>query len=136
MRSLPTRSFLLHVLPGNLAVCRLARQDPIPGLPIDWASSDPLTALVCTADEISLVCPEQRAPAGAQVEGGWRALKVAGPLDFSLLGVLASLTAPLAEAGVSVFAISTFETDYLLVKEDNLARAVESLSAAGFEIRR
>jgi len=73
-------------------------------------------------------------PPGVRCVGGWRALKVAGPLDFSLTGVLASLLAPLAEVRVSVFALSTYETDYLLVKEASLAQAVEALGRAGHQV--
>ena len=69
-----------------------------------------------------------------QVERGWRAICVAGPLDFALVGVLASLSGTLASAGVSIFAISTFDTDYILVKEDMLGAAREALAAAGHQV--
>jgi len=77
------------------------------------------------------VCAEGLAPEGTKCESGWRIFQVAGPLEFSLTGILAAIAAPLANAGVSIFAISTFDTDYVLVKEENLARAVEALRGAG-----
>jgi hypothetical protein len=87
-----------------------------------------------TPDELSLVVPEAFAPDGAAIEAGWRALRVAGTLDFSLTGVLASLAAPLAQAGVSIFAVSTYDTDYLLVRESGLAAALVALRGAGHTI--
>jgi hypothetical protein len=92
------------------------------------------TAWVRTSDELSLVCEERCAPPGARVEGGWRLLRVSGTLDFSQIGVLAALCVPLAEAGVSIFAVSTFDTDYLMFKHDDLARATASLEAAGHDV--
>lgn len=120
----------LTLAPERLAVCRLAPDAPIPPLPLGGA----LVALTLTPDELSLVLPESAAPADAVTEGGWRALRVAGPLDFNLTGVLASLANPLAEAGVSIFAISTYDTDYLLVREAALAAALAALRAAGHTI--
>lgn len=87
-----------------------------------------------TADELSVVCPEEYAPEGAAVEVGWRAMKVEGTLDFSLVGILASISAPLADAGVGIFVVSTFDTDYVLVKEASLERAVSALEGAGHEV--
>ncbi len=92
-----------------------------------------------TSDELSLVVAEEAVPRGATADGlrvqsGWRCLKVAGPLDFSLVGILASLAVPLAEAGVSIFAISTFDTDYLLVPASDLARAVAELKVRGHRV--
>ena len=86
-------------------------------------------ALVRSEDELSIVCPDGLPPAGIQKEGQWRALKVQGPLDFEETGILADLTAPLAAAGVSVFVVSTFDTDYLLIKEKNLSSALRTLGA-------
>jgi hypothetical protein len=85
-------------------------------------------------DELSLVLPEEAAPAGSVVEPGWRCLKVRGPLDFGLMGILASLAGPLAEAGVSIFALSTYDTDYILVKETDLEKTKQVLMANGHTI--
>jgi hypothetical protein len=87
-----------------------------------------------TKKELSLVCSQEFVPVGVQCEKGWRCILVSGSLDFSLTGILASLTNSLAEAGISVFAISTFDTDYLLVKADNLKRAVLKLEEAGHRL--
>ena len=120
----------LTLAPERFAVCRIAPDAPIPPLPLGRS----LLALTLTPDELSLVIPETNAPEGARVETGWRALKVAGPLDFGQTGVLASLTQPLAEAGLSVFAISTFDTDYLLVRDATLGEALAALRDAGHRV--
>jgi hypothetical protein len=87
-----------------------------------------------TPDELSIVCVESQAPDDAKSERGWRVLQVIGPLEFSLTGILAAIAAPLAAAGVSIFAISTFDTDYVLVKEENLAKALDALRAADHRV--
>ena len=115
----------LRVLPGRYAICRLEPQEALPSS---------FFSVTRTADELSVVCVEERAPAGVQCELGWRILQVAGPLEFSLTGVLVAIATPLAEAGVSIFAISTFDTDYVLVKEDDLVKAVDALRAAGHRV--
>lgn len=122
----------LSVLPDRFAICHLASGSALP----DWALKPPFAAAVRTADELSLVCAEALVPAQIQAERGWRAIKVQGPLDFALTGVLSSLAGPLAQARISIFAISTFETDYLLVKEATLENALSVLSQAGHRIAR
>lgn len=87
-----------------------------------------------TRAEVSVVCTPDAEPEGAQVESGWRALEVAGPLDFGLVGIVAELTAALAQAQISVYVLSTFDTDYLLVRQASLATAVEVLRSAGHAI--
>jgi uncharacterized protein len=86
--------------------------------------------------ELSLVIPEDFVPPGCPCEHGWRALKVAGPLDFSLTGLLSALAAPLAQAGISLFALSTYDTDYVLVRETDLDAAITVLSQAGYRVER
>jgi hypothetical protein len=76
-----------------------------------------------TSDELSLVYLQTVVPSGVQYEGSWKAIKVNGPLDFSLTGILVALAAPLADASIPIFALSTFDTDYLLLQEKRLARA-------------
>lgn len=120
----------LILLPETYAVCRLAPDAPIPPLPL----SASLVAMTLTHEELSLVVPEDSAPAGARIEGNWRALRVEGALDFALTGILASLATPLANAGVSIFAISTYDTDYLLIPAASLAAAQDALRAAGHHI--
>ena len=109
---------------GSFVVCRLAADAPVPA----WAAGGPFVSITRTATELSVVCRQEAVPEGVRCERGWRCLRVAGTLDFSLVGVLASLLNPLAEAGISVFVVSTFDTDYLLVKEDNLEAATEVLA--------
>jgi hypothetical protein len=100
----------------------------------DWAVSGGLTSVSWTAGETSVVCSTAVVPAGVQVDIGWRAFVVAGPLDFSLTGILLAITAPLAQAGVGIFAVSTYDTDYVLVKSSALGEAVAALRAVGHTI--
>ena len=115
----------LSILPQKLAVCRLDKDARIP----TWVEGDIFFSITKTDDELSIVCSENRVPTGIKVEKNWRALKVEGPLDFSLTGILASLANPLAQVAISIFAVSTFDTDYLLVKSDKLDEAVKVLSS-------
>jgi hypothetical protein len=91
-----------------------------------------LWSITRTAEETSVVCLRENAPGGARVEDGWRALKLEGPIPFEEIGVLSALAGSLAAAGLSVFALSTFDTDYILVKETGLAAALAALGKAGF----
>src|SRR5215468_2715455 len=120
----------LIVVDGNFAVCRLEPGAPIP----PWATAGDLFSITRTADELSVVCRQDAVPDGINCERGWRCLRVAGSIPFSVVGVLASLTALLAEAGISAFAISTFDTDYLLVKEKDLTMALAVLRRQGHAI--
>jgi hypothetical protein len=117
----------LSLLAGTFIICRLEPGAVIP----EWAGPGPFISITRTEDELSIVCAEANVPKDVKSECGWRCLKVEGPLDLSLTGVLASLTRPLAEARVNIFAISTYDTDYLLVKEEKLARAKEALIQSG-----
>ena len=96
--------------------------------------TESLLSATRTDSELSLVCREEDVPRDASAERGWCALELAGPLDFSLTGVVAALVTPLAEAEVPIFILSTFETDYLLVRERDLQRSVEALTGAGHEV--
>ncbi len=126
------RRFSLSVLPFGLAVCSLPAGAPPP----DWIASSRFFSLTRTTDELSLVCELALVPPGVRCESGWRAMRVAGNLDFSLTGVLTALLAPLAAAGISIFAISTYDTDYILVKEASLDQAVEALRGAGHRVNK
>ena len=117
----------LSLLPDILAVCRLPAGAVLPA----WATAGAFYAVTRTADELSVVCPQQQVPAGVTCQPGWRCLQVAGPLDFALTGVLASLAQPLAEAGVPIFALSTYDTDYLLAPAASLDAALAALRSAG-----
>ncbi len=122
-----TLTLTLSIIPETFAICRLGDGAAIPR----WALRGSFVSVTRTADELSIVCPLGDVPKGVQCSRGWRCLRVEGPLDLSLTGVLASLTAPLARVGISVFAISTFDTDYLMVQEKHLEAALVALAAAG-----
>ena len=121
----------LELLPWRLAVCRLVPEAPFPA----WAEGGPFLVCVRTPNELSVICEPDRVPDGVQAERDFRALRVAGTLDFALVGVLAALLTPLAAAGVSVFTLSTFDTDYVLVKEQALGTALSALREAGHHVR-
>jgi hypothetical protein len=120
----------LTLLGERFAVCRLPPAEAIPM----WAAGGPFVSISRTADELSIVCLEKHAPNDVQAERGWRCLKVEGPIPFEVTGVAAALTAPLAAAGISLFLVSTYDTDYLLVKEPLLEQAMAALGG-GFTIR-
>ncbi len=125
-----THPLVLTLQPQPLAVCRLDPSEPIPA----WALAAAFLAVTRTADELSIVCPASSVPAGVRSVGPWRALKVEGPLDFSLTGILAGLSAALSDANISLFAISTFDTDYVLVREETLDAAIQALRGAGYRV--
>jgi hypothetical protein len=131
----PDHSLTLSVLSDRLAVCRLAPLLPGQSIPI-WTCSGEFFSVTQTEDELSVVCDEDVVPEGVTSEPGWRCLKAHGPFEFSMVGVLASLTGPLAEAGISIFALSTYDTDYLLVKGADLERSIEVLTERGHTVRR
>jgi hypothetical protein len=120
----------LMMLPDTFAVCRLSPTTDIP----QWVlQSRALLSITYTSDELSLVCLEAMVPHGVQYRGGWRAIKVQGPLDFSLTGILVALAAPLAAANIPIFALSTFDTDYLLLQDEHLRQAEGVLEQSGHD---
>jgi hypothetical protein len=126
------RKLTVLVRPGRYVVSRLPAGAPIPA-----ALTDPVGGLVSitrTGDELSVVCPADVAVPADQVEDGWRLLTVRGPFEFTLTGIMAALSGALAAAGVPLFALSTFDTDHLLVRGDDLARALTALREAGHEV--
>jgi hypothetical protein len=120
----------LRVLRQKFAVCRLS---PTASLPA-WAIAGECFSITRTPEEFSIVCEEKFAPEEVKKNGGWGGFQVIGPLDFSEVGILASLTTTLAEAKISVFAFSTYDTDYILVKAKNLPAATKALQAAGHTV--
>lgn len=120
----------LRALEGQFSVCRVPAGSALP-TPANGAA---LWSATVTGDEVSVVCADDSAPDGAAVEPGWRALAVSGPLAFELTGVLASLATPLADAGVPIFALSTYDTDYILVPAERLEVAAVALRDAGHEV--
>jgi len=121
------RPLIISVLSDRFGICRLAPNMPLPA----WAIAGPFYSITRTTEELSVVCPELAIPDEIVSEKGWRCLKIHGPLDFSLIGILSSLTIPLTKAGISIFAISTYDTDYLLVQETELEKAKAALREAG-----
>jgi len=122
----------LQLIPGEFAVCRLTRDEPLPG----WADSPVFSSVTRTADELSVICPSTQVPAGVRAESDWRIFKFVGPFEFSAVGVLASVAVPLAQAGISQLSLATFDTDYMLVKVARLEEAVRTLEIAGHTVRR
>lgn len=122
----------LSLLPDLLAVCRLPAGAEAPA----WLDGEAFASVTRTPEETSVVCRAEVVPLDVRVEAGWRALRVAGPLDFALTGVLLSLLEPLAAAGVSVFALSTFDTDVVLVRDAALDDALAALDDAGHRVVR
>lgn len=120
----------LRPLPARLSVCQLPAGAPWP----TPAHAHSLFSVTRTANEISIVCDEDEAPTGAKVEPGWVCLEVVGPLDFQMVGVLAGLTRCLATAGVSVFVVSTYDTDLVLVREHDLTQSMASLEQEGYAL--
>ena len=117
----------LSILPASIAIVRLSPEQEIP----QWVWQDRSSlSVTCTTEELSVVCASSSVPAGVQCEKSWIAIKVQGPLEFSLTGILAALAGPLAARGIPIFAISTFDTDYVLVKERDLSQAKEALEQA------
>jgi hypothetical protein len=123
--------FDLEVLEGSMAICR---REPGESVPV-WATGGTFSAVVRTAEELSIVCPWSAVPVGVRRHGPMRALRVAGTLDLALTGVLLEIARPLASARVSLFAVSTWDTDYVLVHADDLDSAIDALHVAGHRVR-
>jgi uncharacterized protein len=126
------RHLELTLMQERFAISRLASDSPLP----TWATQGAFYSVTRTCDELSIVVEEFRVPAGTQSQPGWRVFKVRGPFVLSEVGVMESLTAPLADARVSLFVVSTFDTDYLLVAQEQLASAIATLERAGHTIYR
>ncbi|MFZ0961048.1 MAG: ACT domain-containing protein [Terriglobia bacterium] len=123
----------LLLLKDKLSVCRLAAGEKVPA----WAMrGGEFTSVTRTAEELSIVCREEAVPKGTKCESGWRIFKIEGPFDFALTGILVAVTKPLADAGVGIFAVSTYDTDYVMVKDQNVGKAVRALTAAGHHVKR
>lgn len=120
----------LRVLDGALAIARLDPDAPLP----PWAETGAFRAIVRTPAELSIVCDFAAVPAGVRAEGPWRAIGVIGPIDFAVTGLLAALATPMAAAGVPNFAVSSFDTDTILVRVTDLDRAVAALCFVGFAV--
>lgn len=129
----PKRAIVpLVILEDRLAICRLGSTDPLPS----WGTGaqGEFVSATRTPDELSIIVADSRAPKDAKCERGWRLFRVQGSLDFNQVGIIAGLSGALADAGVSIFALSTYDTDYVMVKQADLERAVAALRKAGYPV--
>jgi uncharacterized protein len=123
-------SLKLIVLPYMLAVSRLEANAPIP----EWATGDSFLTIIRTRDELSVICEDRFVPDRSYTSRGWRALKIVGPLDLELVGILVSVAVPLAQSGIGILPIATYETDYVLVRDVQLGESKKALRFAGFDV--
>lgn len=119
-----TKKLALSILPEKLAVCRFDEKSPIP----DWVLRGNFFSITKTLNELSVVCPQENVPGGVLFEGGWKAFKLENVGDIYSVGIIASLSVPLAKAKISIFNISTYETNYIMVEEKNMAKAKKVLA--------
>jgi hypothetical protein len=126
------KTFAISVLKDTYAICRMSLFEPLP----DWILKYSLSSITRTAEDYTVVCPIESIPGGdkAIFEGAWKCLKIHGPLDFNEVGVISSLTGVLSAANISVFVLSTYETDYILIKRMYLEKALQVLSDSGHQI--
>ena len=120
----------MKLLKEKYGVCRLNKNELIP----EWAQNSDFFSITKTCDELSIVCSQDDIPNDIKCEKDWRILKIEGPLDFSLIGILASISTILAQKGISIFAISTYDTDYILVKNKDIDNAIQSLIKERYEV--
>jgi len=125
----PQHQLKFRRLPATYAIVRLPPDHPIPA----WAAKGEFTSITKTADELSVVCLKENIPTDVSVLQHWVCLKLEGPFPFSLTGVLLSFIDPLSKNGIPIFAISTFDTDYVLIQEEFIAAALDLLRAAGHQ---
>jgi hypothetical protein len=123
-------SLTLHVIEGEYAIARLAADAPFPA----WLPAQGFCSVTRSADELSVVCLQQAVPADVRSEGGWRMFSLVGPFPFDMTGILLAVLAPLAAAEIGIFALSTFDTDHVLVQAAQLEAAIAALRADGHVI--
>jgi uncharacterized protein len=120
----------LSLLPDLLAVCRLERGQEIPA----WATEGNFSSVSRIREELSVICASNSVPENVRASRGWRAIKIEGPLDLDLVGILVSVAVPLAHAGIGILPVGTFDTDYILVRDRQLGEALRALRATGFNV--
>ena len=120
----------LALLADAYAICGLPATEPVPG----WASATPLHAIVRTPKELTVVCRQDAIPASCPCDRNWRCLRVYGSFDLDQVGVISSLSLPLAEAGISIFVISSYDTDYIMIREPRVEEAVSILTDCGHRV--
>lgn len=119
----------MKLLKGSFGICRLDSNSSIP----NWIDYEKFLSITKTDDELSIVCSEDGIPNNIKCEKNWNVIKVEGPLDFSLIGILSSISTILSKENISIFAISTYDTDYILVKNKDLQKSIDALSKQGYE---
>jgi len=124
------RKLQMSPLLETFAICHLDPDSVVPA----WGASGLFFSITRTPEELSVICPEANVSELVRANRGWRCLKVDTPMNFNEIGIVASLAVPLAEAGLSIFVVSSYETDYLLIKGKDFDAAVKALTAAGHEI--
>jgi hypothetical protein len=124
------RSLQFARIPGSFAVCRLPAGSPVPS----WSTQGAVFSVTATPEELSVVCLASQVPADIKHEGGWACFKLVGPFPFAETGILASFIQPLAVHSIPIFAVSTFDTDYVLVKESSVEATLEALHEAGHRL--
>ena len=122
--------FSLSLLKNSYAICRLPAAAEAPRVPV----ASEFWSCTRTSNELSIVCETDQSPSDAVVDGDWRIVFIAAQMELDMVGVLASVLEPLRDAGISVFALSTFDTDYVLIREANVAKALSALRSVGYEI--
>ena len=127
---MPEKILTMKLLKEKYGVCRLNKTELIP----EWAQNSDFLSITRTSEELSIVCSQNNIPNDLKCEKDWRILKIEGILDFSLIGILASISAILARKEISIFAISTYDTDYILVKNKDIDNTIKSLIEEGYEV--
>lgn len=120
----------MKLLKEKYGVCKLDKMDEIP----NWAKESYFFSITKTLDELSIVCSQDNIPNDIKCEKDWRILKIEGPLDFSLIGILASISTILTQKRISIFAVSTYDTDYILIKDIDIDNAIEALVNENYEV--
>jgi len=124
------RQLKLSLLDGMYAICAFESDTPIP----DWAVTASLCSITRTKKELTVVCPQNIIPAGIKHDHGWRCFRIDGSFDLNQIGVISSLAAPLAQAGISIFVVSSYDTDYIMVNEEKVEQAIAVISGDGHSI--
>ncbi len=130
MENFPTKRLILTTIPERFAICQL---DPGAEIP-EWGTRGDYFSITRTPEELSIICLEENVPEKQGGQRGWRAIKIEGPFNFNEIGVLNSITSPLALAQISLLAIATFDTDYIFVKQSQFAAAISILNGAGHQV--
>ncbi|MEG0857198.1 MAG: ACT domain-containing protein [Terrisporobacter sp.] len=120
----------LKLLDRVYAVCRLDKGQPVE----QWALEGDFSSITKTEDEISLVCLDNKVPSHIKHEGNLRTLKIEGPLDFSLVGILSKISTLMSNKNIPIFAMSTYDTDYILIKNDEINKAIEILEQNNYNV--